>query len=302
MNKIFNINSQFKTEWIKYTKYEIKKHNKEYYISPKEGSDFTIFDPFEKCEELILSLIEIGDKAIDKSLAKESLYEMVIEFTNNYGLLGLITSSVYNRNILGESRVLLTDNNLINIKDSIMDEDEYVSLFTPFADEDDVYLRKLGKHITLFKAEDSPKFYGKRPLALDLVFSKFYCEKVEWVIEFAKLISTHLNQTLIYKNTSLAQSVTIMAGKFKAEKIGISIGMLDNPYIEWEFDSLKTAVEIIYAFSLTDNKNMIKRCEYCKKAFIAKSENEKYCTKSCRNCYNVAKSRSKKKDIDDKKK
>ena len=62
-----------------------------------------------------------------------------------------------------------------------------------------------------------------------------------------------------------------MAGKFKAEKIEITIGVLDKPIIEWEFDSLKTTIETIYAFAVTDENNILTRYEYCKSTFIAKS-------------------------------
>lgn len=296
MKNNINLIGQFRTDWIKYSDYEIKKdENGSSYIVPKEDSIFTIYNPFDKSNKLVFDLIEIGDKALNKEIDKEIINNMVLDFVKEYGLLGIITSSVYNKNIIGESKVLLTDNNPFKTTEKIMDEDKYLSLFIPFAKEDEVYLRKLGKHMTLFKAEDSPKFYGKRPLVLDLVFSRFYCEKLEWIIDFAKTIATHINQILIYKDINLTEGVTIMAGKFKAEKIGMTIGVLNNPYIEWDFDSLKTAIEIIYSFAVTDKDNTIKRCEHCKKVFIAKSEKEKYCSPSCRNCYNVTKSRNKKK-------
>ncbi|WP_071162434.1 GIY-YIG nuclease family protein [[Clostridium] dakarense] len=299
MKNNINLIGQFRTDWIKYSDYETKNdENGTSYITPTEDATFSIYNPFDKSKELVFDLIEIGDTALNKEIDKEIINDMVLDFVKEYGLLGIITSSVYNKSIIGESKVLLTDNNPLKVSEKIMDEDKYLSLFIPFADEDEVYVRKLGKHITLFKAEDSPKFYGKRPLVLDLVFSRFYCEKLEWIIDFAKTIATHINQILIYKNINLTESVTIMAGKFKAEKIGMTIGVLDNPYIEWDFDSLKTAIEIIYSFAVTDKNNTIKRCEHCKKAFIAKSEKEKYCSPSCRNCYNVTKSRNKKKNID----
>ena len=59
-----------------------------------------------------------------------------------------------------------------------MKSDEYIKLLTPFAGEDDLYTREFDKHLTVVRAEDSPKFYGKKPLVLDIVFSKFYAERV----------------------------------------------------------------------------------------------------------------------------
>ncbi len=298
MKKKFYLNN-FKTQWIKYDDYQINiDNNGNEYIVPNKDSNYTIYNPFEVSDKLLFDLIDLGDEALKKDSDKNIIKKKILLFARNYGLLGLISSSVYNRNIIGEEKVLFTENNIIT-KEKLMDTSEYVSLFTPFALEGDIYTRTFDDHLTVFKAEDSPKFYGKRPLILDIVFSKFYAEQLNWIIEFAKNISIHLNQLIIYKNISLTEPVTIMVGKFKAEKIGFTISMFDKPEINWEFDSLESTIETIYAFALTDESFIITRCEYCKKAFVAKSEREKYCSPSCRNCINVIKSRNKKKLIKD---
>ena len=297
MKKNFYLSS-FKTEWIKYNDYEIKTDdNKDIYISPKDNSNYTIYNPFEVSDRLLFDLIDLGDEALKKDINEEVIQKKALVFSKNYGLLGLISSSVYNRDIVGEEKVLFTENNILT-KEKLMNADEYISLFLPFANEEDVYTRTFDDHLTIFKAEDSPKFYGKRPLILDIVFSKFYSEKLSWIIEFAKNISTHLNQLIIYRNVNLTEPVTIMASKFKAQKIGFTISMFDKAEINWEFDSLESTIETIYAFALTDEKFILNRCEYCDKAFVAKSEREKYCSPSCRNCINVIKSRNKKKLIE----
>lgn len=296
MKKNFYLDS-FKTEWIKYDDYQIKKDDDgNEYITPKQDSKYTIYNPFEVSDKLLFDLIELGDEASKKDINNDIIQKKVLLFAKNYGLLGLISSSVYNRNIIGEEKVLFTENNIIT-KEKLMDVSEYINLFIPFASHDDIYTRTLGNHLTVFKAEDSPKFYGKRPLVLDIVFSKFYSEKLNWILEFAKSISTHLNQLIIYKNINLTEPVTIMAGRFKAQKIGFTISMFEKAEINWEFDSLESSIETIYAFALTDESFIITRCEYCSKVFVAKSEREKYCSPSCRNCTNVIKSRNKKKLI-----
>ncbi|MGL5755531.1 MAG: GIY-YIG nuclease family protein [Paraclostridium sp.] len=297
MKKNINLIGQFKTDWIRYSDYEVKiNENGNKYICPTTNAYFTMYNPFDNANEMIFDLIELGDNALDSTTEEYMLENKVIIFAKKYGLLGLVSSSVYNRNIIGEEKVLFTENNIIQ-KQGIMDVENYLNLFLPFSTKEEIHIREYGKHLAIFKLEDSPKFYGKRPLILDLVFSKFYCEEVNWILDFAKNISTHINQLLIYKNANLTETVTIMAGKFKAEKIGITIGMLNKPVLEWEFDSLKTTLETIYAFAVTDESNILSRCEYCKNVFIGKSEREKYCSPSCRNCSNVIKSRNKKKAL-----
>lgn len=296
MEKILAFTGAFKTDWIKYEAYDIKNtSNGDKYMMPAEGARFELYNPFECGEKMVSDLIALGDEALSKTVEKEKLEALVKEFVTKYGLLGLISASVYNRNILGESKVLLMENSLLKMKEKVMDEDVYLSHFIPFADPEDLYMQKLGKHMMLFKAEDSPRFYGKRPLILDLVFSKFYAEKVDWIMDFGKSLSTHLTQSMVYRGVKLSEGVTIMAGNFKAEKISMRLAVQDKPYIEWDFDSLKTIIEVMYFFSLVQDKKMLLRCMQCKKPFITSRENEKYCGKSCRNLYNVNKSRKKKK-------
>jgi hypothetical protein len=293
-NKI-GLVGQFKTDWIRYSDYEFKEDEQgEVYIIPQEEAYFTMYNPFDVADELIFDLMFLGDEVLRKEQNKELIKSKVLIFAKKYGLLGLISSSVYNRNIIGEDKVLLIDHNFIS-KEKILDVKEYLKLFLPFASEDDVSIREYKRDITVVKAEDSPKFYGKRPLVLDVVFSRFYAEKLDSILAFAENIVKHFNEVLIYRNNYLTESVNIMAGKFKAEKIGLTINMLDKAMLVWEFDSLKTAVETLYAFAVTDENSILNRCEYCKKVYIAKSEREKYCSPSCRNCSNVIKSRNKKK-------
>lgn len=294
----------FTSKWIKYSDYDMREDsNGDIYIIPAENSNYTIYDPFEKSNKILFDLIDLGDEALKAEQDKAAIYNKLILFVKNYGLLGLISSSVYNRNIVGEDNVLFTQNNIIsntieNLENnSIMKSDEYIKLFTPFATEDDIYTREFDDHLTVVKAEDSPRFYGKKPLVMDIVFSKFYAERVDWILEYAKNISKNLNQLIIYKNANLTEPVEIMPDKFNPQKIGFTVAMFDKPQIKWDFDSLQSTIDVIYAFALTDDNSILNRCSYCNKAFFAKTDREKYCSPSCRNCTNVVKSRNKKKAL-----
>ena len=293
----------FKSKWIKYDNYDLREDsNGSIYFVPSEDSKYTIYDPFEKSSNILFDLIDLGDLVL-KNESQDTLYNKLIVFVKHYGLLGLITSSVYNRDIVGEDNVIFSQNNIIsstlNLDTNIMKSEDYIKLFTPFAGEDDLYTREFDKHLTVVKAEDSPKFYGKKPLVLDIVFSKFYAERVEWILEYAKNISENLNQMIIYKNSNLTEAVEIMPDKFNPNKIGFTLAMFDRPQINWNFDSLQSAMDMIYAFAIMDEDRILNRCNYCNKAFFAKTEREKYCSPSCRNCANVIKSRNKKKALEE---
>lgn len=293
----------FTSKWIKYSNYEMREdEHGNIYIVPAPDSSYTIYDPFEKSNKILFDLIDLGDEALKEERDTDILYNKLILFVKNYGLLGLISSSVYNRNIVGEENVLFTQNNIIssslNLESNTMNADDYIKLFTPFATEDDLYTIKIDDHLVVIKVEDSPKFYGKKALILDLVFSKFYAERIDWIIEYAKDISKNLNQAIIYKNANLTEAVEIMPDRFNPHKIGFTVSVFDKPQINWDFDSLQSTIDIIYAFALTDENSILNRCSYCNKAFFAKTQREKYCCPSCRNCANVIKSRNKKKALE----
>ncbi len=297
MDGKINLVGDFATDWIRYSNYEYNENDKgELYIIPAVDAAFSMYNPFNVAEELFMDIIQLGDRALkEEEKVSEELKNDVLIFAKKYGLLGLISSSVYNRNIIGDEKVLFIEKNLIT-KEKIMDESDYINLFIPFVEEGDIIFRKYRNSIDVKKAEDSPKFFGKRPLILDLVFSRFYSEKLSWIINFAKMIASHFNQLIIYRSSSkyLTENVTIMAGSFHAEKIGFTINQLDRTVIAWQFDSLKTTIETIYAFAVTDESTLISRCQYCNNVFISSNLRAKYCSSSCRNCANVQKSRERK--------
>lgn len=300
MNGKIDLIGSFSTDWIRYSDYEYRESDVgETYIIPTKEASFSMYNPFDVAEDLFIDLIQIGDKALKEKTQNDEINKElkndILIFAKKYGLLGFISASAYNKNIVGDEKILLIENNHVT-NEKIMDESEYIDLFIPLTEEGDIVFREYKNCIDIRKAEDSPKFFGKRPVVLDLVFSRFYSEQVNWIIDFAKLISRHFNELLIYRNTSryLTENVTIMAGKFHAEKIGFTISQLDKTTIAWQFDSLKTAIETIYAFAITDETTLINRCKHCDNIFISNNLRTKYCDSSCRNRANVQKSRNRK--------
>jgi hypothetical protein len=111
------------------------------------------------------------------------------------------------------------------------------------------------------------------------------------------MLSNHFNQLIAYNNMShyLTEKVTIMPESFNASNIGFTVEKFHNTTIAWQFDSLKTAIETIYAFAVTDENVILTRCVHCGDFFFAGSNREKYCSPACRNRENVRRSRQRKK-------
>lgn len=307
MERKINLVGSFATDWIKYSDYEYKNDPEgNLFIKPKEDAVFSMYNPFDIAENILIDFLKIGEASRgyyqNKSQeAYEELKKLILLFAKKYGLLGLISASTYNRNIIGDKEVLIIEKNFINIKDQSIDSEIYMKLFTPFAESNDLSLRYYKNCVDLIKAEDSPKFYSKRPLIMDLIFSKFYTERMEWIMKFAGMLSEHFSQLLIYRASAdnLTEPVTILTELFKANKIGFTIKQLDKSIIAWDFDSLKTTIETIYAFAVTDETILLSRCEHCGDFYIALSNREKYCSPICRNRSNVQKSRRKKSGIEE---
>lgn len=295
----------FATDWIKYSDYEYKNDSEgNLYITPKEDAGFSMYNPFNIAEDLIIDFLKVGNASENyyknKNLeALENVKKQTMLFVKKYGMLGLISASTFNQNIIGDNEIFIIEKNYINIKEKSMNSQDYMKLFTPFAETDDIRLKYYKNSIDLVKAEDSPKFYGKRPIVMDLIFSKFYSERLEWIMQFAGMLAEHFRQLLVYRDSTghLTENVTILADSFKANKIGFTINQLDKTFISWEFDSLKTTIETIYAFAVTDENILLSKCEHCGEFYIALSNREKYCSPACRNRSNVQKSRRRKREM-----
>lgn len=308
MDRKIHLIGSFSTDWIRYSDYEYRENPEgNLYLVPKEDASFSMYNPFDTAESLLIEFLKIGElaTACEKNPDAEDEQELkrqVLLFARKYGLLGLISSSTSNQDIIGDKEVILMERNLLHLPDKTMESKAYVRLFTPFVEETELRIRHYRNSIDLVKSEDSPKFFGKRPIVMDLVFSKFYAEKVEWITRFAKILSKHFNQLLTYRASKhyLTEPVTILADSFKAGKIGFTISQLDKTMISWEFDSLKTTLETIYAFAVTDESILLSRCEKCGDFYIALSDREKYCSPGCRNRANVQNSRRRKQKDRDK--
>lgn len=310
------LDDRYSTEWIVFDEYTIEEVQEGVlYIRPKKGADFKLYNPFNVAEPLVIDTLGLGDAYLlyqqaleDKDLnayrkrkCKKMWYELqeqILKYVKKYGLMGFMSSSTYNRNIVGDKEILLTQKNPLSLKTSHMNGQAYMKLFTPFIEEGniDLYMHKDKVHFT--KYEDTPKYYGKRPLVLDLIFSSFYAENIVWLLDFSAMLARHYDQLATFKASalSLTEPVTILADQFEATKIGFTITQGRETKISWEFDSLKTTVQTIYAFAVTDRVSALKRCEHCRRFYIANSTKEKYCGASCRNRYNVMKSRERMKN------
>lgn len=243
MKRSIDLDDRYSTEWLAFDDYHMQEDERgTLYIRPVKGANFRLYNPFKRAEKLIVDTLGLGDayllykeelkeihvNAYRKRKAKKMWSELqaqVLEYAKEYGLMGFMSSSTYNRNIIGESEILLTQKNPLGIEAKLINGSTYMKMFTPFIERGDIDVSMYKDRVHFTKYEDTPKYYGKRPLVLDLIFSSFYAEDIMWILEFSAMLTKHYDQLMTFKGSAgnLTEPVTVLADAFEATKIGFTI-------------------------------------------------------------------------------
>lgn len=300
---------EFTAKWCKYSKYKIEKKDDKFYIIPDKKATPSTYDPFDLKNEILKDLLVIGKESVgddifklgDKELSTEAQSKMekfqnlVLNFVNNYGLLGNFRYLPENYEFMdnGEIPVNLGYNTSISAlefekkyfwKDSEMDWSR-----TMKAND---YHRNTGFDDN-FKQTEGDRLD-------DIVFSKNYAETISEIIDFATTIYNKKLLICAYLYDDVADDIkevyesSITAHNLK--KTNISYGV-ENGQIKfkWNFMSLSAIIETILLLNETSGRTEVKLCKHCKKPFIAKNIKSEYDTIQCRNRENINNSRRKEK-------
>ena len=81
--------------------------------------------------------------------------------------------------------VTLKENNFIN-KNCIMKTKDYFELFFPFATNDEMSYTITEGKVVIESTSDLQGMLQQTSLNNQLIYSNFYCEKVDWIVEYAK--------------------------------------------------------------------------------------------------------------------
>ena len=74
------------------------------------------------------------------------------------------------------------------------------------------------------------------------------------------------------------QSMAAFDGLTPTYHIGL---MDDRPYLVWNFNSLLQGIQLMMSMMLTDDSRPIRMCKNCGKAFIARRQRDKFCSREC---------------------
>ena len=299
MNTLFEKTNAY---WAKHSEYEYRRgENANLYLMPTPTATPSVYDPMKEPEPLMIDALNVGRLAMKRGDEKK-LQAAVLEFVSKYGLLGFMTALPTTPEFMSYDAVYLPKNHFI--KDETMSTEDYLSLFFPFEKLD--FLKngiesnwEINNDRTMMALAFT---FSNEPQALNMSFQKQYAENYDWLLtQFKDWAFTFMASFLYYNDyDDIDEPTRNLYRQGMAAFGGIAptyhIELHDKPTIVWDFHSLLLGVQMMFSFILTDEKNPLRICKHCNKAYMAGHPNAAFCSPRCKNQYNVYKSRGKKDD------
>ncbi len=298
----------FTAKWCKYDKYIIEKKDEKYYILPDKNAKPSTYDPFEVKNQILRDLLIIGKESTENEMSKignkdvsieaqskmEKFQNLVLDFVNNYGLLGNFRYLPENYDFMdnGDIPVYLGYNTSMSAlefekkyfwKDSKMDWSR-----TMKADD---YHRNTGFDDS-FKQTEGDRLD-------DVIFSKNYAETIAEIINFATIIYNKKLLICAYLYDDVSNDIKELYQDsitgYDLKRPSISYKAEDGQIkFKWNFMSLSEIIETMLLLNETSERTEVKLCRHCGKPFIAENIKAEYDTIQCRNRENLNRSRQKK--------
>lgn len=273
------------------------------YITAKPDTESEYYNIFGIADKIIADALNLGAECLE-SKNDNDIKEKIMCFVSKYGLLGIMTDIVTTPAFIKYDEVFLIKNPFIS--KGKMKTPEYIKYFTPFDKLDGNCLKEKG--YLSFDGEFRINIFGRsgEELSETLECTFIYAERYDWLKHiFSDFAVTFHRLTVFYEkyNTLSAPEKDFYAdciGNFEKMSPAYYIKLTDRPVIRWEGRSLLTMLRMILALKLTDKKKPIRYCRYCRSVYICARPNQTFCSKACKNRYNVYKSRDKKQNPEEK--
>ncbi|MCL2838064.1 MAG: hypothetical protein FWE04_03210 [Oscillospiraceae bacterium] len=258
LNELFEATS---SDWVKYTKYETIEHGGRKWITPAADSRVIVYSPVQMSENIVVDALNFGRLLCMENVPKD--YSNPV----NDGLMEAVTATY----------------GLLGIK-----MDEPTDFFKPFKKKEN---RKTAYSMPIIEQTG-------RDLKYEMVFSHDYAEPIDEMLECFKALYIHFSacqSAANAENPAIKRVVDETISKFTVQNVGFQMRMTNKPTMVWEFGSLKTMIETIYAVAVSRENPMLRMCKHCGKAFYAHHGRSEFCEDKCRNQFNVYKHRKMKK-------
>lgn len=294
----FDLEYGFNNESLpKFDEYEIKVINNIKYVVPKidntiNMSNYTVisFDDYEENDKPLIDFINLGKLSLENEKETDIL---LLNFVNQYGLLGLIHNLPVNRYYTLDKKVLLKEFNNVTGKEyydclNTMDILDYFKIFFPTASKEEIkeLIEKSNKllcqrSMEKFITPDFNEIYYKN--------EKYY-EQADMIVNYAQMLYNILKELKKENGENIYHS---LIEKLESNHIRTN---LEYNGITIHVRSLKEYIDEDFKLFAIEEKKYLKLCKHCGKAFTAPNPKTEYDTFSCKNQENVYKSRARNKE------
>lgn len=298
MNTIFH---KSKSVWVRYDSYEIKpdEHGK-LFLTPTKNASPHIYNPMKCGETLVLDALNVGRLMLEgKKMHSPEVKSAILEFASKYGLLGFITSLPTTPDFMHYEYIYLFKNPFI--RDERLDTHDFTNRFFPF--EELAYHKEKGEAIWVVQGGkdmlELAMAFNHAPMAINMSVMRNYSEPYEWYArQLRGFAFTFFNVFFYYRDNDSARTEESEMLRKSMKTFGSTvptyhIELQDKPMLYWDFSSLVSALGMMLSLMITDDENPIHMCKHCGKLFFSTRSNAAFCSPTCKNRYNVYKSREK---------
>lgn len=294
----FNFKSNSPYSYMRYGNYEAKYKGKEQYLVPNPNGIINIrdlYDMFSKMDSILVDLLNMG-RMCSETDDERTKFASAYFFVKQYGLLGFMVDIPINTDFMLMDEITLKEDNFIS-KNCVMKTKDYFELFFPFATNDEMSYTVTNGKVVIESTFYLQEMLQQSSLSNQLIYSNFYCEKVDWIVDYAKKMYSIFKKIFDKQNNDVQEfNIEEDVIKYYFSGVPYEINMYGKkPEISWQPNSLKQAIDLSFGFMLCSEKNPLKICKHCGKVFYAKNPKAEYCSPQCRNQANVYKSREKNK-------
>ncbi len=249
--------------WVVHSLYEMTEIDGIEYIVPDIDSHANVYDLDVSDTSLLCKALKLGKAITDKV---PNYDYNIFEFVHDNGLLGIMPDMLYT-DMNGDTNLFVREN--IFTEQGIANTKLFSEIFFPYEDTDILSMPQFNVG-TSYRSKLYTNMFLK---------NHFYAEPLEWFEKYFKyLYALFIGEK---ENLSLLNSPNI---SYRINESGKPI---------CEYASLKSMIDFEFMKAVTDKRKPLRFCKHCGEIFYAADSRSEFCSPSCRNRFNVYKSRAK---------
>ena len=276
--------------------YEAKQDdNGEWFVMPTAEATPAVYDPIENAEQMVADALNIGLRALAPNQDNNRIAAEICVFAEKYGLLGFMTALPTTPEFMNYDMVYLPKNR--HIRKEAMPSKEFAKQFFPFEDKinenpspNRAYRKDDGSLMVSLAVRNKPK-------AIEMAYQRTYAEPMDWLYTQFKDWAILYYATIAHnqeKDAREAEFYREVIAAYDGQVPSFHLEIFDKiPVMVWDFHSLMAVIHLVFGLLVTDDKQPLRSCKYCNRAFIVQHPKAEFCTHGCKNKHNVYKSRGK---------